>query len=136
TLLYLADHPEASLREVAGHVGCSRTTAHRLLNSLSHAGFTEPRRDGRYAFGPSIVRLYGAWRAQADLRRIAHPYMVQLRDCSGETISLDVRQGNSHVCIESVESSSPIRRTGTLGLSGSLLRGASAKVYLASMSQS
>jgi DNA-binding IclR family transcriptional regulator len=132
-LLYLADHPDASLRELASAVGVSRTTVHRMLNALTQCGFIAPRRDGRPAFGPGVVRLYGAWRRQTELRRVAYPYMLELRDRSGETISLHVRQGDATVCVECVESQQPIRRSIVPGDLAPLLRSSSSKLFLAAL---
>jgi DNA-binding IclR family transcriptional regulator len=132
-LLYLADHPDASLRELAGAVGVSRTTVHRLLNALTAGGLIAPRRDGRPAFGPGVVRLYGAWRRQTELRQVAYPYMRELSDRSGETISLHVRQGDATVCVECIESTQPIRRSIVPGDVAPLLRSSSSKLYLAAL---
>ncbi|SRR5712692_4447717 len=133
-LLYLADRPHASLRELAAHIGCSRTSVYRLLGGLSKGGLVEMTSDGRPEFGPAAVRIYGAWRRQTDVRRIAHPLMLELRDRLGETISLHIRQADTQVCVECVESRSAIRRSIAVGDTAPLLRGASSKLFLAAMS--
>jgi DNA-binding IclR family transcriptional regulator len=132
-MLYLADHPGASLRELAGTLGCSRTTVHRLLNALAQGGLVAVRRDGRPAFGVGVVRLYGAWLRQTELRQVAYPYMLDLRDRSGETISLHVRQGDTTVCVECIESKQPIRRSIATGDVAPLLRSSSSKLFLAAL---
>ncbi|MBX5492901.1 MAG: IclR family transcriptional regulator [Chloroflexi bacterium] len=132
-LLYLAEHPRASLRDLAQAIGSSRTTAHRLLHALAASGLVMTTADGRPALGPAVVRLYGAWRRQTDLRRVAYPHLLALRDRSGETVSLHVRQGDAVVCVECVESEQPIRRAIAPGDVAPLLRSASSKLFLAAL---
>ena len=131
-LLYLADHPEASLRDLARACGCSRTTVHRLLNTLAKRELLALR-DGRPTFGPAIARLYGAWSRQSELRQVAYPFMLELRDRTGETISLLVRQGDATVCVECIESRHPIRRIIAPGDVTPLLRSSSGKLFLAAL---
>jgi DNA-binding IclR family transcriptional regulator len=132
-LVYLADHPEASLRELAAVAGVSRPTVHRMLNALAKSGLLAPRRDGRPGFGLAVVRLYGAWCRQTELRQVAYPYMLELRDRSGETVSLHVRQGDATVCVECIESKEPIRRSIAPGDVAPILRSSSSKLFLAAL---
>jgi DNA-binding IclR family transcriptional regulator len=134
-LVYLAEHPHSSLRDLARALGTSRTTAHRLLHALAASGLVAIAPDGRPALGPAVVRLYGAWRRQTDLRRVAYPHLLALRDRSGETVSLHVRQGDVLVCVECVESEQPLRRAIAPGDVAPLLRSASSKLFLAALSE-
>ena len=133
-LLYLVDHPQASLRDLANAIGCSRTTAHRLLNALAKSGLIAQRHDGRPALGPAVVRLYGAWSRQTELRQVAYPHMLELHEACGETVSLHVRQGDLTVCVEYIESRQPIRWSIGPGEVAPLLRSSSSKLFLAAMS--
>src|SRR5215207_4984935 len=90
-LLFLAEHPGATLRELGGCIGCSTTTAYRLLNALSQDGLVATGPDGRPTLGLAVVKLYGAWSRQTTLRQVAYPQMVSLRDRTGESVTLHVR---------------------------------------------
>lgn len=129
-LFRLAAHEEgAGLQDLAGEVGCSKSTVHRLLATLQALGVAEQDAASRqYRLGPRMRELNAAG---GDLRRSALPVMRQLRDETQETVTLHVLEGDSHVVIEQVESSHEIRRILPLGQAVPLLTGATARAMLA-----
>lgn len=46
-LLYVAEHPEATIREVADAIGVQERAGARILTQLRHAGFIRAQRVGR-----------------------------------------------------------------------------------------
>lgn len=101
-LALLAEGGPATLSGVVEATGISRPTAHRLLAALE-AHHLVARRDGRYKLG---LRLLG-WGERAaggdDLVEAARPALEALRDASGESVQLYVREGDGRVCVASVE---------------------------------
>ncbi|HEX6513119.1 MAG TPA: IclR family transcriptional regulator [Chloroflexota bacterium] len=131
-LFRLAEHPGGvGLLELSREAGLGKSTAHRLLATLQ--GLDLARQDPAsklYQPGPRLHELAPAG-GQPDLRRLALPIMRQLRDEAGETVTLHVVEGDSHVVIEQVESEHEIRRILPLGQPVPLLTGATARAILA-----
>ena len=68
---------------------------------------------------------------RSDLRRAAEPLLGELRDRTGETVSLHIRVGDDRVCVAGVESRHEVRRVLTLGEPVPLWLGPSGRVMLA-----
>jgi DNA-binding IclR family transcriptional regulator len=88
------------------------------------------RRDGRYVLG---LRLQG-WGNRAvgeGLVERARPVLEGLRDESGESTQLYVREGEQRVCVAAVERVSGLRDTVPVGAIMPLSRGSAGKVLLA-----
>jgi DNA-binding IclR family transcriptional regulator len=120
--------------EVARGLKVHQSTAHRLLASLLEAGFV--RRDGskRYHLGSAILRLSNAVLEGTDLRNVARPHMITLRDSIRETVHLGVLEGSSVFYIEKVDSTQPITiMYSRVGRSAPLHCTAVAKAILASI---
>ncbi len=98
-----------SLGELVESTGLPRATAHRLAAALELHGLLRRSGDGRYALGPRLMalgRLAGdAW-PWSDLAR---PALEMLRDETGESAQLYVRDGDSRVCLASLHSGHELR---------------------------
>jgi DNA-binding IclR family transcriptional regulator len=129
-LSLLSEGGPATLAEVVGGTGLSRPTAHRLLSALE-AHRLVGRNGGRYSLG---VRLLG-WGSRAmglDLVEAARPVLAALRDESGESTQLYVREGDVRVCVASFErTGGGLRDTVPVGAVLPLDRGSGGKVLLA-----
>jgi DNA-binding IclR family transcriptional regulator len=129
-LAFLAEGGSASLAEVVEGTGLPRPTAYRLLSALE-AHRLVARGDGRYSLG---LRLLG-WGKRAvrlDLTAAARPVLVALSNETGESTQLYVREGDSRVCVASVErAGGGLRDTVPVGAVLPLGRGSGGKVLLA-----
>ena len=129
-LAFLSESGPASLAGVVEGTGLPRPTAHRLLSALeTHRLVT--RDDGRYALG---VRL-SSWGSRAvgvDLVEKARPMLIALRDETGESTQLYVRERDRRVCVASVErAGGGLRDTVPVGAVMALDRGSGGRVLLA-----
>jgi DNA-binding IclR family transcriptional regulator len=100
-LSFLSEGGPATLAEVVEVTGLPRPTAYRLLSALETHHLVG-RAGGRYALG---MRLLG-WGNKAvglDLVEAARPALGALRDETGESVQLYVREGDRRVCVASVE---------------------------------
>ncbi|MFB5192304.1 IclR family transcriptional regulator [Alicyclobacillus fastidiosus] len=132
-LLCFAKSPrELSLSEIAREVGLHKSTAHRLLLSLQTKGFVrkQPGSD-KYILGWSVLELLGNVYLSDELTTLALPEMTNLRDVTGETVSLYIRSGIERIRVQAVESNEPIRNVVAIGKKYPLYIGASGKVLLA-----
>lgn len=128
-LSFLSGRGLASLAEVVEGTGLPRPTAHRLLSALeTHHLVT--RREGRYALGLRLLG-WGNRAAGVGLVERAHPVLERLRDATGESTQLYVREGGQRMCVASVERATGLRDTVPVGSVLPLSRGSAGKVLLA-----
>ena len=128
-LSFLSEGGPATLAEVVEGTGLSRPTAYRLLSALE-AHHLVGRGGGRYALGMRLL----AWGNEAvglDLAEAARPVLGALRDETGESTQLYVREGDRRVCVASVErAGGGLRDTVPVGAVLPLNRGSGGKVLL------
>jgi len=132
-LLCFAKHPgELSLSDIAKEVGLHKSTVHRLLMSLANKGFVRRHaHSDKYLLGWSILELLSNIYNSDDLSTVVLPQMTQLRDETGETVSLYIRSATERIRIQAVESNEPVRNVAHIGKTYPLYIGASGKVLLA-----
>lgn len=128
-LSFLSEGGTATLAEVVGGTGLPRPTAYRLLSALE-AHHLVTRREGRYALGLRLLG-WGNRAAGVGLVERARPVLEWLRDESGESTQIYVREGEHRVCVASVERTTGLRDTVPVGAVLPLSRGSAGKVLLA-----
>ncbi|MEA3020863.1 MAG: hypothetical protein QOI47_2387 [Actinomycetota bacterium] len=109
-----------SLNDLVTVTGLSRATAHRLAVALEVHGMVRRDADGRFLLGLRVLPL-------ADLAR---PALERLRDETGESVQLYVRQGDTRVCVLSLESPHGLRTIVALGATLPLDRGSAGRVLV------
>lgn len=128
TVLGAVDPDGASLNELIERTGLSRATAHRLASALEVHGFLRRTVDGRFALGPRLVALGSSAAAGWPLADAARPALGQLRDETGESAQLFVRDGDSRVCIASLQSPHGLRTIVATGAVLALDQGSGGRV--------
>ncbi|MEM9037374.1 MAG: helix-turn-helix domain-containing protein [Actinomycetota bacterium] len=109
TVLAALDDGPASLAELVERTGLARPTAHRLATALEVHGLVGRDRDGRFRLGARLVGL-GRRAAEAlPLAELALPVLRRLRDETGESAQLYVREGVRRVCVASLDSPEELR---------------------------
>ncbi len=98
-----------TLSELTEVTGLSRATAHRLAVALEQHGMLRRTDDGRFALGLHLVALGRAAAEQFPLATAARPALAELRDATGESVQLYVRDGDQRVCIAALESPHGLR---------------------------
>jgi DNA-binding IclR family transcriptional regulator len=98
-----------SLAELQEATDLPRATAHRLAVALEKHGMLRRDDGGRFDLGPELA----AWgRTASDrypLGAIALPVLERLRDASGESVQLFVREANQRRCVLSLQSPHALR---------------------------
>jgi DNA-binding IclR family transcriptional regulator len=97
--------------------GLSRATAHRLAVALEAHGLVRRDADGRFALGVRLVALGRAAAEAIPLTVAAQPALAELRDATGESVQLYVREGDRRVCVASLESPHGLRTIVPMGAS-------------------
>jgi DNA-binding IclR family transcriptional regulator len=129
-LSFIAEGGPATLAEVVGGTGLSRPTAHRLLSALE-AHRLVGRNGGRYSLGVRLL-AWGSGAAGSSLVEAARTTLVALRDETGESTQLYVREGDRRVCVASVErAGGGLKDVVPVGAVLPLDRGSGGKVLLA-----
>ncbi len=124
----------AGLSQLARAVGIPKATAQRLLSVLERRGFVQKER-ATYQLGAGIIPLAGAFLARNTLAQAALPVLEELAYISGETVSLQVRQGFDRVVVQRVRSPHALGYTLNIGQRLPLHLGACAQVLMSSMPQ-
>lgn len=97
------------LSEIARLVALPKSTVSRLLSTLESLGAVERLNDGgykadSYRIGDGIVTLAAHVSYPKTLIAIARPYLQELSQISGETISIGIPDGDSCKTIDQIDS--------------------------------
>ncbi|MDA8393922.1 MAG: IclR family transcriptional regulator [Candidatus Dormibacteraeota bacterium] len=123
--------PELGFGELRRRTHLPPSTCSRLVSSLTELGFLE-RRGESYRPGARLVRWSAARLASAPgLQELARRRLEELRDETGETSRLYVRDGLLRVCVAAAETRRPVGRAVRVGEVLPLYAGAAGKVFLA-----
>ena len=106
-----------SLGELVEATGYSRATAHRLAVALEVHGLVRRDEDGRFTLGVRLIALGRAAAEGIPLAEAALPALTRLRDETGESVQLYVRQGDRRICIAALESPHGLRTIVPMGAS-------------------
>jgi DNA-binding IclR family transcriptional regulator len=123
----VADEP-ATLAELVSRTGLPRATAHRLAVALEGHRLVRRTPEGAWVPGPALAEL---GRSGADLPDLAGRHLVALRDASGESAQLYVRDGATRVCVAAAERTSGLRDTVPVGARLPMTAGSAAHALLA-----
>lgn len=120
----------ASLVELVERTGLSRATAHRLAAALEVHDLVRRDGDGRYALGLRWVAVGHRAAAGVPMAELAGPHLTRLRDQTGESAQLYVRDGDRRVCVAAVESPHGLRTIVAVGASLPLDVGSAGRVLV------
>jgi DNA-binding IclR family transcriptional regulator len=96
----IAHHRDpVSLKVLAADTGLHPSTAFRILASAIENGLVA-RAGSNYRLGIRLLQLGSRVASHQDLRREARPLMEALRDRTGETVNLTVREGDEVVYLD------------------------------------
>lgn len=112
----LSSHREVRVVDAAEQLGIARSTAHRLLMTLRDNGFaTQEHANSAYRMGPVVTEIGLAAIRHMDLRGSARPMLEEVRERTGETVSLSVLEGQYVRFVDGLEGTQLVRvgeRTG------------------------
>lgn len=104
----VADQPR-SLQGLQAATGLPRATAHRLAVALEAHGLLRRDPDGRFDLGPELGALGRIVAERFPLAEQALPALLALRDETGESAQLFVREGVNRRCVLSLQSPHALR---------------------------
>jgi DNA-binding IclR family transcriptional regulator len=97
------------LAELTASTGLPRATAHRLAAALEQHGMVRRDDAGRWCLGLALVALGHAAATGFPLADLARPVLTTLRDDTGESVQLFVREGEGRRCAVSLQSAHGLR---------------------------
>ena len=100
-----ADRPTWTLNELTEASGMNKTTVHRMMATLIHAGWVVRTPEGAYRVTVRIVEIGASALAEMDIRSAARSSMTDLVAEFGDTAYLMVPSERGAVCIDKVEGS-------------------------------
>jgi DNA-binding IclR family transcriptional regulator len=99
-----------SVQQAADQIGVHRSAANRIMQELLAAGYAVPNPAGKgYRVGPAVQIHLGLTPEQRHLSEIAHPYLVQLVDHTGECAHTAIATGSWVTVIDDVETGQALR---------------------------
>jgi DNA-binding IclR family transcriptional regulator len=128
-LSLVADGPRTLAQLVEG-TGLSRATVHRLAVALEDHGLLRRGPDGRFALGLHLIALGRAATDQYPIAEAATTALATLRERTGESVQLYVRDGTRRVCVAALESPHGLRTIVPVGAELPLDRGSAGRVLL------
>ena len=136
-LQLIADAGEAPSRaDLVKRSGLTRPTLYRIIASLEAEGLIEATGENRYRIGGRLVSLARTGLEQNDVRKVAEPFLTQLRNATGETVHLASRTGDELVYIDKIESQAAVRMISMIGTRVAFHSTAVGKAFLSAMQSS
>jgi DNA-binding IclR family transcriptional regulator len=97
------------LRALQDATGLPRATVHRLAVALETHGILRRDADGRFDLGVGLAALGRVAAERFPLAELAQPALAGLRDTTGESVQLFVRDGEHRRCLVSLPSPHALR---------------------------
>jgi DNA-binding IclR family transcriptional regulator len=94
---------QAGISRISKDVGLHKSTCFGILYTLETLGYVIRDEDGRYALTARVCNLSEAYLRNVDLRRIAKPYLMELRNLAQETVHLVIREGKHAVYLDKID---------------------------------
>lgn len=107
-----------TLNEILTKTGYSKTATFRMIVSLEKYGYLKRDRqykETRFSLGWVFLNKASLLMKQVNIRETAKDDLVQLRNATGLTVQLAIKDGNEAVIIEQYESLSHIQIYSTIG---------------------
>ncbi|MEX2104451.1 MAG: helix-turn-helix domain-containing protein, partial [Bacilli bacterium] len=104
-LEFFIHKPQLSLGELVKLSGMPKTTVFRIMQTMEMSGFISRFHNGKqpfYQLGLKLLELGNLVSQRLEVRKVALPYMILLRDRVNEAVNLIVRSGDEAVYIEKV----------------------------------
>jgi DNA-binding IclR family transcriptional regulator len=111
----IAEHHRVT--DIAAETGVSKSTVHRILQSLVEWGFARTDGNGGYEPGPRILTLAGRVMNRFDPARQASGALSALHERIGYTTHFAIRSGDEAVYVSKLEGRRPYQMPSRVGMS-------------------
>jgi IclR family KDG regulon transcriptional repressor len=109
--LYDVDHREWTIDEIAARTGLLRMTAYRMVRTLEATEFlVRDTTTNHYHLGPAAITMAYVAGDYSEFVEHARPYLEELLERTGESVTLAVPVDGVPVCVSIVNSPRPFQR--------------------------
>ena len=127
---------ELSVSEIARKLNMHRSATHRFLATLRNLGYLEQSDDASYRLSFKFFELGMMVANRLEIRKIVHPFLIDLRARHEETVSLAILDGLDIIHIDKAESPHLLRMDLSVGRRIPSYYSALGKVMLANLAES
>lgn len=117
-----------SVTDLGEKIGCSKSGTFKLLTALVQSGLAAQTINHKYTLGPVIHILGKTYEDRIGLSKMVKPYLVRLRDLTGENASFSMLINGKANLVYREESLQLVRVAGSVGEERSLHAGSTGKV--------
>lgn len=117
-----------SVTELGEQISCSKSGTFKLLASLVKTGLAAQTPEHKYTLGPAVYVLGRTYEDKIGLSKMVKPYLVRLRDMTGENASFSMLINGKAILIYREESQQLVRVMGNVGQERPLYAGATGKI--------
>ena len=110
------EHNGIGVTSIAARVGLHKSTAHRLLATLTARGYVAKTAEGNYKIGLKLIEAVSCYINSLELQTEARPYLVQMTGELGLTSHLGILDKDQVVYIEKMDVVSSVRMYSQIGL--------------------
>lgn len=114
--------------ELGEKIGMPKSGACKLLAALVKSGLAVQTENRKYALGPAVYLLGNTYEENFGLGRLIRPYLVQLRDMTGENSSFTKMVDGEAVLLYREEGLRQVRVVGEAGQVRPMYAGATGKI--------
>jgi IclR family pca regulon transcriptional regulator len=109
--LFDVDHREWTIDEIAARTGLLRMTAYRMARTLEAAGYlVRDTTSNQYHLGPATIAMAYAAEDHTEFVEHARPFLEELLEETGESVTLAVPVDGVPVCVSIIDSTRPFQR--------------------------
>lgn len=131
-LAFDAKRPSWGVRELSTQLNFSPATIQRILQTLKAYEFiTQDHKTRQYSLGSIYYKFLNTLQSNQPLSRAAVPLMEHLLTLTGETVHLNVIEGDRRICIDMLESPKDLKAVMPIGSRSPFHAGASSKCLIA-----
>lgn len=129
-ILNLLKSGPLGVTELASATALPKTTVHRLLKTFEAHHWVELNSTlKKYQLSWGILPMAKSFLTSLDVRAIAQPYMVAIRNQLQQSVNLFLAQGDYRICIERVAADKPLRNDIKIGTVYPIFKGAAGKIF-------
>jgi DNA-binding IclR family transcriptional regulator len=120
-----------SITEISETCDMSKSKLHRYLTSLCRTGFLQRNSSLHYSLGPALVSIGNNAAKSTNIKDLARPTLIKLRELLNESVFLSIWGGNGPYPIELEESRRQINIGINVGFKTSIVLTTSGRLFTA-----
>lgn len=114
---FTIEKQEWGVTELSGHLGWEKSVVQRVLATLEARNFVyQSQETKKYRLGFALLGLAEVVGRTLDIRELAKSYMQRLVQETNESVILTIIHGSEAICIDTVDSPSPIKYSTHVGM--------------------